>query len=245
MCRSSQADQQKKLKLYDCWVQERNHYLDCNYDFLSLFLLNSFSSPPIFFLLPPFMTSEAVHSQVSLREACVSSHSLLFAWLSPLSTQYNSAIIRTVSNQESGRVRVTCSEKMMPTLQQKTSTRGGKKKLKSGEQSERERSRENGDGRLPGKLHRIWRFYRETRTKKGVMQHVCCLYGGSLNRLIAPSFSRLGCSNVSDHPNSSSVKYICISYIHSIDHWSGRKPLLQFHFYPKCFTFWKISDLRA
>lgn len=130
-----------------------------------------------------------------------------------------------------------CSKRLQPGEE--------KNKLKSGEQSERERSRENGDGRLRGKLHRIWRFYRETRTKKGVMQHVCCLYGGSLNRLIAPSFSRLGCSNVSDHPNSSSVKHICISYIHSIDHWSGRKPLLQFHFYPKCFTSWKISDLRA
>lgn len=209
-----------------------------------VFLFWTLFPPHLFFFWCPRLWNP---KRCTLRclSACVSSHSLLFAWLSPLSTQYNSAIIRTVSNQESGRVRVTCSEKMMPTLQQKTSTRGGKKKLKSGEQSERERSRENGDGRLRGKLHRIWRFYRETRTKKGVMQHVCCLYGGSLNRLIAPSFSRLGCSNVSDHPNSSSVKYICISYIHSIDHWSSRKPHLQFHFYPKCFTFWKISDLRA
>lgn len=148
-----------------------------------------------FFFLPPFTTSKAVHSQVSFRRACVSSHSLLFArLLSPLSTQYNSAIVRTVSNQERGRVRVTCSEKMMPTTQQKTSTRRGKKKGKvSGEQSERERSRENGDGRLRGKLHRIWRFYREASTKKGVVQHSCCLYRGSLNCLIASVFSsRLG-----------------------------------------------------
>lgn len=85
---------------------------------------------PHFFL--PFMTSEAVHSQVSLRGACVSSHSLLFAWLSPLSTQYNCAIIRTASNRKSGRVRVTCSEKNDANSAAKDSNKGRERERKAG-----------------------------------------------------------------------------------------------------------------
>lgn len=150
----------------------------------------------------PFMTSEAVHSQVSLRGACVSSHSLLFAWLSPLSTQYNCAIIRTASNRKSGRVRVTCSEKNDANSAAKDFNKGrrGKKKLESGEQSEREQSTENGDGRLPGKLCRIWRFYRKTKNESHAARMQ--LIWGKSKLSIASFFSHQGGLNVSNNSNT-------------------------------------------
>lgn len=106
--------------------------------------------------------------------------------------------------------------KMMPTLQQKRLQPGeGKKSWKVGS-----RARGSGAERtVTGGCEENCTGYEDSigrqGQRKGVTQHVRCLYGGSLNRLIALSFSRLGCLNVSDHPNSSSVKYICI-YVYQI-----------------------------
>lgn len=152
------------------------------------------------------MTSEARHCQVSLRGACVSSRSLFFPTrLSPLSTQYNCAIIRTVSNRKSGRVRVTCSEKNDANSAAKDFNQG---RIKRGWGAEREGG-SRAQRTVTGGCEENCEGYEDSieGSRKAVMLHKHSWYGGSLNCLLLYFFSQLGCLNVSDNSNTLSITH--------------------------------------
>lgn len=160
MCCSPEA-YKKPCDLRDCWVQEQNHYPAYNYDFQSLSFELAPSLAYFFFFILPSMTSKSLHSQVCLSGGGVCRHTGFFFSLSVLSTEHNSAIIQMVSTEESGRV-WPALRKWCQLPQQRPEPKKGW--MKSEEQ--RAQGTKTSGERLQGKLGRIWRFHRETRTKK-------------------------------------------------------------------------------